>query len=228
MSFQIPLQPMLGRRQLRLAVLGALNSASLAVNGVPVTIMSPGDWTVIPEELPAIIVRTANESKTSFNKGGAPRFVTTCVLEVKAIVEESTAEAAQDSIEALWYAVENAILQNYSVIAMLDQVAGIDSGLEISAEGSRHLAGIAGAFRCEFPETAYDITQDEPEATQWPNDPPPPAPLDAVSVVADLTNVFDATGTYTDPSFPQAVTPAPRTQGPDGRAEGTINEEFEP
>lgn len=54
----------------------------------------------------------------------------------------------------------------------------------------------------------------------------PIIPLDGVSVTSDLHNVFDPTGTYADPLFPDSITPAPRDVGPDGRAEGGLSFEF--
>ncbi|MBC8729440.1 hypothetical protein [Paraburkholderia sp. UCT2] len=213
--------PMLGRRQVRLAALGALQRAALRVAGRPVLIRSPGDWAAPSDVLPAVIVRTAHESKSSFNRG-MPQFTTTCSLEVKAMVEAATGEAAQDAIESLWYAVENALLLDWSLVRMLQQFVSVESVLDIRADGARHLAGIAASFRCEFPEM-YDPTVEQPQPAPWPLDPPAPAPLESVGLHADLTNRADPTGTYPAPPFPQAVVPAPRTHGPDGRDEGRLD-----
>ncbi|MBB5408603.1 hypothetical protein HDG34_002540 [Paraburkholderia sp. HC6.4b] len=213
--------PMLGRRQVRLAALGALERAELQVAGRAVLIRSPGDWSAPSDVLPAVIVRTAHEAKTSFNRG-MPQFTTTCSLEVKAVVEGATAAEAQDAIEWLWYAVENALLLDWSLVRMLQQFPSIESVLDIRAEGARHLAGIAGSFRCEYPEM-YDPTADRPQPAPWPIDPPAPVPLERVGLHADLTNRADPTGTYPAPPFPQSVVPAPRTHGPDGRDEGRLD-----
>jgi hypothetical protein len=51
----------------------------------------------------------------------------------------------------------------------------------------------------------------------------PVGPLQHISITNDLTNVFDATGIYDNPPFPDAVNAAPRTAGPDGRAEGGLD-----
>jgi hypothetical protein len=219
---------MLGRRQVRLAAVGALNGAALTVNGVPVTVQSPGDWSVPPDVLPAVIVRTGNESKNSIVRG-PPEYTTTCTLEVKAIVESATGAQAQDDIEALWYAIEETLLTDYSFTGMLQQVSGIDTVLEISAQGARHLGGIAGLFRCEYFE-AFEWS--EPDAgpptpvPPWPNNPPLPVPLEEMGTHVDLTNVYDPSATYPNPPFPSSVVPAPRTQGPDGRDEGTLDNDL--
>lgn len=229
---------MLGRRQLRLAAVGALARANLQAGGLPVEVQSPGDWNVPAERLPVILVRTGGESKASIVRG-PPEFTTSCTLEVKAMVEAATGEDAQDAIEALWFGVEAALLTNYSLLAMLQQLAVIDSALEIKADGARHLAGIAGAFHCEFFEAWADPVSDAPQppaappappgpaAPPWPNDPPAPVPQVGMRTSVDLTNVADPSGTYPDPSFPAAVVPAPRTHGPDGRDEGTLDSDLQ-
>ncbi|MEX3690819.1 hypothetical protein AB3X91_11760 [Paraburkholderia sp. BR14263] len=223
-------QPMCGRRQLRLAAIGALQKASLQVSGTAVEIVSPGDWDASPEDLPAIFVRTGHETKAAILRGPSED-TTTCNLEVKVILEAGTAEAAQDAIEALWYDVENALLTNYSLLGMLQQISGIESALQISAEGARHLAGLAAVLRCEFFESfdpqgtsgPKDLYDPASGAAVWPNDAAAPVPLTGGGITVDPTNVADPSGTYPDAPFPQAVTPAPRTQGPDGRSEGVLD-----
>jgi len=151
------MQKMIGRRQLRLAAINALESANLEVNGDSVTVISPGDWSLTPELLPAIQVRTDHEIKSSFNRG-APEFTTTCSLELKVTVAGDSAESVQDDIETLWEKIESAIFGNYSIISMVQQFSSVESALDIKADGQRHLAGIAAAFRAEFPEM-YEPTQ---------------------------------------------------------------------
>lgn len=202
---------MTGRRQLRLAALAALERAALAVRGVAVALQSPGDWNIPADCLPAVVVRTAHETKTSFNRG-MPEFTTSCTLEIKAVLEASTAGQAQDDIEALWFAIENALLCDWSLVRMLQQIASIETALDIKADGARHLAGIAGSFACEFAEM-FDPVEIAPA---------PPA-LERVGVHVDLIAPADHLGTYPDPPFPDAVTPAPRVHGPDGRDEGTLD-----
>jgi hypothetical protein len=212
--------PMTGRRQVRLAALAALTRAALAVRGVPVELRSPGDWSLPAANLPAIVLRTGAETKTSFNRG-VPEFTTVCALEVKAVVEAPTAAQAQDDIEALWYGIENALLYDFSLVGMTQQFATVETALDIRAEGARHLAGIAASFACEFAET-FDPTDPPPSAEPWPLNPPAPAPLERIGIHADTIQPADPTGTYPDPPFPAVVTPAPRTHGPDGRDEGAL------
>ncbi|MGF6792769.1 hypothetical protein [Paraburkholderia sp. 35.1] len=213
--------PMLGRRQLRLAAIGALANAALTDRGTPVTIQSPGDWSLPDGILPVIVVRTSGETKNSVNRG-MPEFTTGCTLEVKAAVLATTASAAQDAIEALWYSVEQALFTDWSLVRIVQQFASVDTALEIRADGSRHIAGIAAAIQCEFFE-AFDPTAAAPTPGAWPADPAPPAPFESIDIHVDTGAPFDPSGTYPNPPFPDAVTPAPRTQGPDGRDEGYID-----
>ncbi|WP_233854193.1 hypothetical protein [Paraburkholderia sp. HD33-4] len=213
--------PMIGRRQLRLAAIGALTNAALTDRGTPVTIQSPGDWSVPDTKVPVVIVRTTGETKTSATKGMA-QFTTGCTLEVKAVVVALTGADAQDAIEALWYSVEQALFTDWSLVRIVQQFATVDSALEIRADGSRHLAGIAAAIQCEFYE-AFDPLAVAPSPGTWPADPNATAPFESIDIHVDMTRPFDPNGTYPNPPFPDAVTPAPRTQGPDGRDEGFID-----
>jgi hypothetical protein len=217
-----PVIPMLGRRQIRLAALGALTNAALTDRGKPVVLQSPGDWNVPATILPVVIVRTAHESKGSNLRGNVPQFTTGCALEVRATIEAPTASAAQDAIEALWFSVEHALLTDYSLVGMLQQFASVESALEIRAEGARHLAGISAAFHCEYFES-FDPLDAIPAAQTWPVEANPVAPFQSIDIHVDTGAPFDPSGTYPNPPFPGAVTPAPRTQGPDGRDEGYLD-----
>jgi hypothetical protein len=63
----IPELSMLFRRQMRIAVVSALQKADLWVDDEPVSINSPGNWSLqhLKDEcgLPAILVRTGTEGK---------------------------------------------------------------------------------------------------------------------------------------------------------------------
>ncbi len=210
-------QPMLARRQLRLAVLAALER-------IPnVTVDSPGDWATPPAKLPAILMRVGHEHKEALSRS-MPEFTTLATIEIEARVEATTAAAAQDSIEALCYLIENTVLTDYSVIGMTQKVSSIDAISEITANGKMHLGGVKMAIGFEMME-AFDPTATPPPATAWPPSPPATVPLTSAGVHADLTNIFDPDGTYVPSTDAPAYTPvpAPRTIGPDGRDEGALD-----
>lgn len=212
----IPSQPMLARRQLRLAVVAAIQAIQTAAGIADID--SPGDWTTPPSKLPAVLVRNGPERKESIQKGMA-EFTTTSSIEIEARLEATTSTAAQDAIEALAYLLENAILTNYSVIGMVSQVASVDTQTEISADGRKHLAGIKMMLNFEMPET-YDPTAVAPDLTTWPVVPAQLVPFTNFTLTGDLINIFDPNGTYVGTLFPASVLLAPRTSGPDGRMEG--------
>ena len=197
---------MLARRQLRQAVVAALQP-------IQAIIESPGDWSTPPAKLPAILVRVPRERKESVAKT-MPEFTTTATIEIEARAAETTAELAQDAIENLCYLIENAILTNYAVIDMIQQVASIDSELEISSEGKFHFGGAKMYFAFEMFE-AFDPVEIAGAGI----------PLLSIGLHADLANVFDSDGTYTPSADapPYTPTPAPRTSGPDGRDEGALD-----
>ncbi len=210
------IQPMSARRQLRLAIVAKLDE----MQGI--YLASPGDWPTPGEKLPALLVSAPSEQKTSINRGNVPEFNTTIQIVVQGQVDGATAEQAQDRIEDLAYRVEEAILKGYWINRMVQQFATIQTDVECTAEGKRHLAGFRMTLGCETFES-FDPTVDVPQGTTWPPADPKVVPLESIGIHVDTTAPFDATGTYPNPPFPDAVLPAPRTSGPDGRDEGALD-----
>ncbi len=208
---------MLARRQFRLAVVSALQ----AIGGLMVE--SPGDWNTPPAKLPAALVRVSGDRKESRGPQ-LPTFTTSVSLDIVLRVQAMTAEATQDSLEALGYTVEQQLLTNYAVIGMLQQMSSVETEVEITAEGREHIGRASMRVVGELFES-FDPTAPAPAPSTWPVVPAPTVPLDSIGLHADLTNVFDPSGTYTPsadaPSY--TPTPAPRTSGPDGRDEGALD-----
>jgi hypothetical protein len=200
----MPDQLMLARRQIRLAALAALTGPAF----VGVTIESPGDWSTPPEALPAILLRATDDRKESIAKG-QPEFTTTISIEIGVRVGDIDPAAAQDAIEALCYTIEMALLTNTALISIVNQVASVDTKVEISSDGKIHFGGATMTVNFEVPEMF------DPFATT-----PPPA-LTSFGLHFDAGAPFDATGTYSNPPFPGL--PAPRASGPDGRDEGALD-----
>lgn len=198
-------QPMLARRQIRLAALAALSGAAFA----GVAIDSPGDWATPSEALPAILLRATDDRKEAISRG-QPDFTTTVTLELEVRVGAANASAAQDKIEALCYSIETALLTNYALISIINQVTSYDTRMEISSDGKIHFGGAKITINFELPEMF------DPFAVTLPPD------LITASIHVDMLAPFDATGTYANPPFPAAIVTAPRTSGPDGRDEGVL------
>jgi hypothetical protein len=209
---------MLARRQVRLAAVSALQLKN-AADALGWTIQSPGDTATPPAKLPAVLVRTGGDRKAS-NGPNVPQFDTGVALEIEGrIAPKNTAEAAQDAIEAMGYAVETALLNDYWLNRIVQNWSSIDTEQEITSDGRQHLGGFRMTLSLECFEV-FDPVQVPPPDSAWPPAPPAAsADLQEVQLHVDAVNVFDQSGTYANPPFPAAVQPAPRTSGPDGRDE---------
>ena len=208
--------PVIARRQLRLAAVEALSllEASNAVS----LLDSPGVWPSQPENMPAVLVRATRTGKEAISRS-TTNFTGTVTIEIEARVRGSTAEAAQDAIELLDAQVEQALLTNTAFVAMAQQIS-IEAETEVTAEGTTYIASTRMQLRCEVAET-FDPIDDAPEALQ-----PVAPPLEGVDLHADLRNIYDPTGTYGESLFADAIQPAPRQSGPDGRDEGAVQFNF--
>lgn len=191
---------MMLRRRLRLAALAALST----LDGVAID--SPGDWDTPSKKLPAVKVRTGGETKLPLSRG-AIDFTSTVVLEVKMAVEASTPEAAQDALEELGARVEDALYSDVDLVGLIQQVANVTSQAAYSSEGLKHIASLDMAIALE----SFESFEPHPEEA---------LPLEGADVFVDSVNVYDPSGTYSQAPFPSSVQQAPRTSGPDGRAEG--------
>lgn len=209
-------QPMSARRQLRLAVVGELRAR---IEGA--TLASPGDWPTSQERLPALLVNVPTETKVSINRGMS-EFTTTVSIVVQGQLAAGSAEAAQDDIEDLAYRVENAILQGYWIVRMVQQFSSVQTDVQCTAEGGRQLAGFRMTIAAEVFED-FDPTQDPSPESPWPPADPSIVPFKEARIHVDTVQPFDAAGTYPNAPFPSAVSPAPRVSGPDGRDEGLLD-----
>jgi hypothetical protein len=142
-------------------------------------------------------------------------------LEIESRAAGANAAAAQDAIELLDFAIEQALFTNYALVSLVQQM-NIDSETEITADGRVHFGATKMTIRCEICEV-FDPLLDAPAPLQ-----PVAVPLAGVNLHVDMIGTFDPNGTYLNPPFPSSVTPAPRSSGPDGRDEGALNINFPP
>ncbi|BCQ23155.1 hypothetical protein NK8_12800 [Caballeronia sp. NK8] len=195
-----------GRAELR----GVLLSILETVPGVK-TVMCPGDWNVVSANTPAIKLRHGKEEKKSIGNVGQTAFTTTAAFEIVVEITAKSGPAAQLLLDSLTSDIEAAIFKSIPLRNLAQDFPACHTTTEISAEGGPHTGVASILLAVEFYEAfAPDINTE----------------LLGVNVTADLTNVADPGGTYPNPPFPSAVKPAPRTEGPDGRAEGTVNVQF--
>lgn len=215
MSTLILPQPMLARRQIRLAAVAALQTLNLKL-------LTPGDLpTQGAAKMPELKVRTEGDSKVSITRS-MPEFNTTVHLVVEVKVTATTESATQDALEALCYNVEQALLLNYALIGASQQISSIETTSSISADGRQHFGEALMRVSVETFEE-FDPTVQPPLATTWPPVNDPIDPLTSMGIHLDMADPYDPNGTYTGSLFPASVTPAPRTTGPDGRDEGALD-----
>lgn len=195
-------------RTIAQAQLIAANTDALA------NVYSPLDRATWSGTYPVIFLNTPEEHKESLGPNGAPQFEVTMTLRATGRVQENQqqndagAAAAMVALERLQQQIEQALINNPALMSLIEQFAFVRVTNTVSGEGEVHLGEVQMDIGLQFyqgPEDFFPIASN---------------PLEEVTVDADLTDVFDPSGTYPNPPFPDSVNPAPRTSGPDGRAEG--------
>ena len=196
--------PLLARRQIRLAVVRALEDAQVAK-----TILSPGDWPSQTEKMPAVLVRAVRSTKEQLHPGQA-NFTSVIVIELESRVASTSAAKVQDELEALDARIEVALLTDYRLMSLVQRIH-IETESTFTAEGRLHADGTRWQVSCQLVEEFVPVYREQP--------------LEGMDVHIDLVNRFDAVGTYDTP-FPDVVAPAPRDAGPDGRDEARLSIDF--
>ncbi|CAN7421455.1 hypothetical protein [Paraburkholderia hospita] len=192
------------RADFRVALLSVLGAVSAHL-------YSPGDWNVVAGKLPAIKVRYGGEEKRSLGNNGQTAFDTTSIFEIRVEVSAASGPAALLALEGLQADIEAAVFKSVPLRNLAQDFPFVRTQTDVSAEGETHIGGMLISLGVQMYETFY------PDVT---------AQLAEIDLTADMVNVYDPTGTYANPPFPDAVKPAPRTEGPDGRAEGFVKATF--
>lgn len=184
-------------------------------------VYSPFDWPTSPTSYPAILVHARKERKMSLGPN-VPQFDVFAVMEIigrtrsPALIGDEGSKVALQAAERLKFQIESVLINNPTIWAdpqggqRIEQFTSVESDLSTNSEGEMPMAELLMSIEVKFyqgPEDFYPIVGE---------------PLTSVGVHVDAVNVFDPTGTYPDPPFPEQVNPAPRTEGPDGRDEGTL------
>lgn len=184
-------------------------------------VYTPSDWPTWSQEYPVILVRAPHEEKESLGRATV-EFTVVATIQIVARVElfadvaDLGGEVAEEALEQLGRRIERLVINNPVLMTRLQQFSFVRSRQGFSAEGEKHLGELTVEIGMEFyqgPEDFFDL--------QAPD-------LLELDVHLDTGRPFDANGVYLDPPFPAAVTPAPRTAGPDGRDEGALKFTFEP
>lgn len=182
--------------------------------GAGQNVFAPRDWPSQPDQLPSIFIDVPSEDKESLGRNGAPQFTVTATIPIvlrvtsKASAGDAGAVAVLAAMAALRRQVEVAVINAAPIMGLLQQYPFVRAQMKVTAEGEQHIGECQMLVGMEFYQGPEDFAQ------------PVTTPLEELAIYTDLVNVFDPSGTYANPPFPDAVKPAPRTSGPDGRAEG--------
>lgn len=198
-------------------------------------VFSPRTWSTWNGSYPLVYLNVSGEDMDSLGRH-VPEFTVTATLRVSARVSvkqlpnNAGAAQAQLELEALQDQIKRALINNPALMTRIQQFSFVRSEFKEDGEGATELAELVMELGLEFYQGPEDFYPLEDEAPPVPVDAAaeiaaiqPIVPLDGVDITDDLVNVADPTGTYPDAAFPAAVTPAPRTEGPDGRAEGGLS-----
>lgn len=194
------------------------------------------NWPTWNGSYPIIWLHSPEEDKESLGRNGGPQFNVTATiritarLQLKALPKNAAASAMILALEDMQRRIEMALINFPPLMTRLQQFPFIRSRMDEDGEGEQNLGELVMDVGMEFyqgPEDFYPLEEPTPVP---PFDPvveaakvSPIVPLERVEITDDLVNVFDASGTYPDAQFPDSVIPSPRTEGPDGRAEGGLS-----
>jgi hypothetical protein len=174
------------------------------------------DWPTTSAHYPVIYCKVPTEEKHSLSRNGGPDFTVTATLKVCARAEVSALPDGQSAFQLLQQLsqlsqqIQIALINNPILMGQLQQVPFIHTEMSTKANANKELGEVEVSIGLEFYQGPEDFF------------PLPVTPLESIGITADLANVFDPSGTYVDPLFPTAATPAPRSVGPDGRPEGGL------
>lgn len=227
--------------ELRQLAVAALKGATAAGDEV----YAARTWPTTKDRYPVMWLHTPVEEKEGLGRNGAPQYTVTATLRISVRVQVPTraknagAEEATVLLEAFQRRIERILINNPALMERVQQFPFIRSEIFDDSEGDGQLAELVMDIGIEFyqgPEYFYPIDEgpdqgeglDAAAAAAAIAAIAPVSPLLDLRINNDLVNVVDSAGTYADPPFPDAVTPAPRTSGPDGRNESGLTFEFTP
>ncbi|MGO4416620.1 ABC transporter permease [Cupriavidus sp. KB_39] len=178
-------------------------------------VFAPRDWPTWSGEYTVLMLHAPSEEGTSLGRN-APQFDVTATLQITGRMQvpaqdsDATASVLETKLEAMREQIKRALINSPQLMPLLQQFPFFRSRIVTDPSGEEHLGELSMEIGMEFyqgPEDFYPVVGEE---------------VQQVNLHLDATNVYDSSGTYADPPFPQEVVPAPRTSGPDGRDEGTL------
>ncbi|PRP68611.1 hypothetical protein BUE93_21460 [Chromobacterium amazonense] len=148
---------MLYRVQIRNAVVAALQAANTLAGQ---KVYASRDWPLTPPGMPSILVLPPQERKAGRGPTGAAQFLSVATVAIHARVSGTSYGQVEDQLDTLCEQIENAVLTDYAILRMVQQVLAVDTEVEITAAQREHLGEAWMRFDFEYPELfAPTITQ---------------------------------------------------------------------
>lgn len=184
-------------------------------------VYDPRTWPTTLGAMPIILVDTPKETKRGMGRSGGPQF--TCVATVRVVGrvtakasagDDNAAGACLAAAQLLERQIEVAVVNDYDLKLVVQQFASVEVETAVRRDGEVLFGETVMLFGLEYFQGPEDFA------------PNPFSDLEEIALYADLVNVFSSSGDFTGdphatPFVDQAADP-PRTQGPDGRAEGAV------
>jgi hypothetical protein len=145
---------MLYRSVVRDAIVTALIRAQTAAGS---NVFAPRDWPETPVQLPTLIVTMPAENKQSWGPNG-PKFTTTATIVVLGRLLGTTEMDAEAKLEALIEQIQNAVLPDFNVLALIQEFSSVDTQISITDDGEDQIGEASVSFGCVFPEIFYPGT----------------------------------------------------------------------
>jgi hypothetical protein len=199
-------------------VLQSLVAAALAgKTAAGLNVFTPRTWPTTADEMPIVLVQSPRETKQNSNgrTGPAEFFVTATIrvvarVSAKAASGDAGAVAAEFAVGLLQRQIEVAVINDDALRRAIQKFSAVEIETGVKSEGGLVFGELVMDFALEFyqgPEAFAPVLSN---------------PFEELAIYADLLNVFSPSGDFADTPFPGSATSSPRTEGPDGRAEGLI------
>jgi hypothetical protein len=138
-------------RVLRELAVAALKTAATG-GTLAATVYSPGDTSTAPEQLPAILVRSARQVKRQLALGQRV-YVSHIEIELQSQLDDKDPEVAQCRIEALGLQIERVFFTDPGLWAVIEGYVEINQQIRITSDSKRHTAELDMGWVIQVRET---------------------------------------------------------------------------
>lgn len=166
----------------------------------PMPVYASRMLTILPGQMPLVLVYARAEQKAVASEGGAPWFTARISVVVQAKLEAEDEAGVEQGLDELNLALEESILRDMAWAPAHWAMGEVSVETRIQMEADRPVGELAMSFDVSVSQENFE--------------PLVPDPLRHISLRVDLIDPFDRLGAY--PGQPSAP---PRAAGPDGRAE---------